>query len=299
VTRAMAVAVPGAQQDILDAAFDVLLRTGAVLDAVAAGKHDVVVAAKPQPTCIGFSESRWGLPVVPPASGCYCRSHRAPAFTDRQVDGGQKRRCITIWPMGKTRGKIPRAVQDAVMKEFHHKCAICGRHEPQFHHLNENPSDNRAENLLPLCPNHHLTDQHNPTAPVDPALLALFRQFKDPAILTPQFQPLFARTRFLDRVEAMGDLTALKNAIRELVAFVRVLELGEFYAARISDLLPEPAPSEVLAFGAPHAEVARQQAIDSLNYRTNLGAARPKVIELIVELLRFQNWTAPNRKPRA
>ena len=192
------------------------------------------------------------------------------------------------------RGRIPSRVRADVLREFHHLCAMCGQHNPQLHHINGNPSDDRPENLLPLCPNHHLTDQHNPTAPVDPAKLALFRQFKDPVILTPQFEPLFRRMRFLDDLNAISDVATIKAKIQELVAFVRVLEMGQFYADRIADVMKAEPFTEVLAFGAPGADVGRRnQAIENLNYRVRLQDVRMKAIELVVELLRYQNWPVP------
>src|SRR6266852_5884563 len=91
----------------------------------------------------------------------------------------------------KTRKAVPKATRSQVLAEFNHRCAVCGTDRPQIHHIDENPSNNDPMNLIPLCPNCHLTDQHNPTQPIDPAKLSLFRQYKDPMILTPQFHPLF------------------------------------------------------------------------------------------------------------
>ena len=41
--------------------------------------------------------------------------------------------------------------------EYHERrCVVCGEDKIlAVHHLNENHSDNRAENLIPLCPTHH------------------------------------------------------------------------------------------------------------------------------------------------
>jgi 5-methylcytosine-specific restriction endonuclease McrA len=65
--------------------------------------------------------------------------------------------------MPQSRAKIPTALREAVLKSYNHRCAICGSDHPQIHHIDENPGNNDELNLLPLCPNCHLTDQHNPT----------------------------------------------------------------------------------------------------------------------------------------
>src|SRR5256885_12038233 len=107
--------------------------------------------------------------------------------------------------MAKTRIAIPRDMRDKVLKEFHHKCAICGEADPQLHHIDENPSNNDQMNLIPLCPKCHLSDQHNPTKSIETDKLRLFRQFKDLAILKPQFHPLFIRLRFLNAIDYVAN----------------------------------------------------------------------------------------------
>src|SRR5258708_3400137 len=99
---------------------------------------------------------------------------------------------------GKKKRSKPGATGEAVLKEFNYRCAVCGEDRPHLHHIDEDPSNQDSLNLLPLCPNCHLTDQHNPTARRDPRLLRLFRVHKDPTILSPQFFPLFERLLFLD-----------------------------------------------------------------------------------------------------
>jgi 5-methylcytosine-specific restriction endonuclease McrA len=84
---------------------------------------------------------------------------------------------------------IPRATCDALLREFHHRCAICGGDRPHIHHIDEDPSHNDLSNLLPLCPNCHLQDQHDPTAPMNRDKLQLFRAHRDPMILHERFIP--------------------------------------------------------------------------------------------------------------
>jgi len=133
--------------------------------------------------------------------------------------------------MAKDRPAIPRVVRYALLSEFNHRCAVCGKDRPQVHHIDEDPSNNDPMNLIPLRPNCHLIDQHNPTVPIDPDKLRLFRRYKDPVILGAQFDPLFQRLRFLDKIE---DDPAKAGEVErkglELVAFVRVLQMGEFYS---------------------------------------------------------------------
>jgi len=65
--------------------------------------------------------------------------------------------------MPKKRLSIPKAISEQVLKEYRHKCAVCGRHDPQLHHIDEDPSNNDPANLMPLCPNCHIQDIHAPT----------------------------------------------------------------------------------------------------------------------------------------
>lgn len=103
--------------------------------------------------------------------------------------------------MAKTRTAIPQKIAGKVLKEFNHRCAKCGADNPHLHHIDENPSNNDALNLIPLCPNCHLIDQHDPTRLIEPGKLRLFRVYKDPTILKPQFHPLYSRLRFFESEE--------------------------------------------------------------------------------------------------
>ncbi len=60
--------------------------------------------------------------------------------------------------MSKKRAAIPRPVQRKLMLECGYACSVprCGAtHGLEFHHINADPGDNREENLLVLCANHH------------------------------------------------------------------------------------------------------------------------------------------------
>jgi hypothetical protein len=184
---------------------------------------------------------------------------------------------------------VPKSTREQVLAEFNHRCALCGEVRPQVHHIDENPGNNDPFNLLPLCPNCHLTDQHNPTKTVDRLKLYFFRRHKDPTILKPQFEPLFSRARFLFVLDEVGTLETLKSLVVELQEFVAVLEMGAFYSSRLNSLL---MPSYQIFVDAPDSdvEVERLWREHERQYRDKVQANRDAALKLLVELLRYQKW---------
>lgn len=193
--------------------------------------------------------------------------------------------------MASDRKAVPRATRDAVLGEYNHACAICGTANPQVHHIDGDHSNNDALNLLPLCPNCHLSDQHNPTKPLDPARVALFRRFKDPVILSAQFEPLFARLRFLDAADDdVADIKTLESSATELVDFVAALEMGQFYSKRLTELIGPDSHARFWTAGTPQSEFERWDREDLAKSVGKLTENRETVYELVVELLRYQAW---------
>jgi NAD-dependent SIR2 family protein deacetylase len=137
--------------------------------------------------------------------------------------------------MPKKRISIPKAVSETVLKEYRHKCAMCGRHTPQLHHIDEDTTNNTEQNLIPLCPNCHLQDAHDPTRPPDPAKLRLFRKYKDPLILDPRFHPIFIRAQFLYGEALRNREHRFRNRANELLDFVAELSMGTFYRKKNSE----------------------------------------------------------------
>ena len=187
---------------------------------------------------------------------------------------------------------IPKKTAEAVLGEYSHRCAICGSDRPHLHHVDEDPSNNDQSNLLPLCPNCHLRDQHNPTHRIETAKLQLFRWFKDPAILRPQFHPVFARQEFLSAVtEGEDPVDGLERQANELIELVQAMEMGDFYAKRISELIAPLRYAFVINLGGgPDPAYERQRREKSRDYRAKLVANRVAVRALLVESLRYQRW---------
>ena len=195
--------------------------------------------------------------------------------------------------MENRRPKIPKQVREQVLKEFRHRCAICDGDRPQVHHIDEDASNNDPLNLIPLCPNCHLSDQHDPTVDADPSKLLLFRQYQDPAILKPQFHPLFTRLKFLDQITEDSDIRDLQKQAKNLIDFLGNLEMGLFYSQQIGELIQKPKYASITILGDPVSEARRRERLkkEAQEYREILKKNRNAVLSLAVELLRFQSWS--------
>jgi len=187
--------------------------------------------------------------------------------------------------MPKRRLIIPKALKDRLLAEYNHRCSICGGDRPQIHHIDENPENNVLLNLLPLCPNHHLNDQHNPTTKIEPLRLSLFRKYKDPQILSPQFEPLYKRIKYLLTRSGEESFESLSNFAADLVKFTEYLEMGSYYSKRFWAFLDWSIPS-----GYPTDQAESVMAEHHRKYHKRLDGCTDRVIELVVEMLRYQKW---------
>lgn len=190
------------------------------------------------------------------------------------------------------RESIPKKLKDALLDEYDHRCAVCGGDRPHIHHIDEDATHNSLENLLPLCPNCHLRDQHNPTRKIDIPKLKIFRKFKDPAILKPQFHPIYVRQAFLASVEHGEAATAeLELQANELIEFVGSLTMGDFYGKRLTELIGPLKRVFFMALGSgPDPRYERQVRDAHRDYRSKLISNRESAQALLVELLRYQGW---------
>lgn len=198
--------------------------------------------------------------------------------------------------MTKNRTHIPKKISEEVLKEFNYRCAKCGADHPHLHHIDEDPSNNSPLNLIPLCPNCHLIDQHNPTRSIDPKKLRLFREHKDPAILKPQFHPIFLRLQFLDIDDFDYSLEELEDKAIELCDFILTFEKGHFYAKAIGSLII-PMDRIIVYEGHPRYKSKKEKDAKTKEYCKTLKNSRKQVHALIVELLRFQSWAQERYRP--
>ena len=195
--------------------------------------------------------------------------------------------------MPSRRPTIPKATRDVVLNEFNHRCAMCGADRPQIHHIDGDPANNAPENLLPLCPNNHLLDSHNPTQPVDKDKLRLLRRFKDPLILSPAFDPLFRRALFLLQLRDIPfEQDVMQSNAEELVAFVRALSMGTFYADQLQQLLSPPPNPGCFTENTSDLEYRQHRERGEREFRDKLLSNQNAAVCLLVELLRYQVWPA-------
>ena len=181
--------------------------------------------------------------------------------------------------------KPNKEVRDAVLREFNHRCALCGADRPQVHHIDEDPSNTVESNLLPLCPNHHLTDQHDPTRRIDPLLLALFRKYKDPQMLSSRFEPVFKRLKPLLHPDTNATFEELASYAVDLSAFISRFQLGDYYFSKLSEAIDWG--------GLPGYTMDQKENVYEEHRRRYLKTLEkniPRVTELLVEQLRYQNW---------
>jgi hypothetical protein len=198
--------------------------------------------------------------------------------------------------MLKNRNSIPKGVKEKVLKEYKHRCAVCGGTDPQLHHIDEDPSNNDPHNLIPLCPNCHLRDQHNPTAGIDKGILTLFREYKDPIILSAQFYPIYRRFDFLYDLNDCEETKTIKGMMNELIGFIRVLEMGKFYAHQLDRLLRSPLKTLDKQLGEIEVKLHGKEAKYTGKRYDAIRKNIKKSESLIVELLKYQNWKIPENK---
>lgn len=195
--------------------------------------------------------------------------------------------------MPKIRPKIPKPVSEGVLNEFNHKCAACGHERPQLHHIDSNPENNAPLNLIPLCPNCHLVDTHNPTRPIEPGRVRLLRLYHDPTVLDPKFQPIYKRLELLRTALANNSKRDLHDTALSLRQFLKVFEKGAFYAEEFERILMSKKHFYWPGLYDSHTRNIESLTQDfaSVEARTDCQVKLRAIEELIMELLRYQGWT--------
>ena len=198
-----------------------------------------------------------------------------------------------------SRPKSPAKLEERIRREFSYLCAVCGKPWPHIHHIDEDATNNAVENLLPLCPNHHLIDAHNPTGKFNPLQLRLFRKHRDPAILLAQFQAVAERLRFLLEPPSPALPFHVQHAnAQDLLLFVKSMKMGNYYSERLRPILdarvrhiPSNATTQsTLEAANQMVQAMLQDEKLQTQYCDSLREQTERIVSLVVEQLRFQEW---------
>jgi len=119
----------------------------------------------------------------------------------------------------------------------------------------------------------------------------LFRRFKDPAILSPQFEPLYDRLRFMDDLAFEStDLESLRARALELIAFVGALKMGDFYSNQLRELLAPVSHARMITLDMPQSKLDQWRREEHIEYLEKLTCGHDDSLRLCAELLRYQDW---------
>ena len=91
----------------------------------------------------------------------------------------------------------------------------------------------------------------------------------------------------MDELALTNEIQKAGDEARTLVDFLAELNMGEFYAGQIRSLV-QLAPLVFVGGSERPFEETVKTHLDA--YRDKLAGSRDRVYELVVELLRFQDW---------
>jgi hypothetical protein len=128
---------------------------------------------------------------------------------------------------------------------------------------------------------------------VNPRKLALFRQYKDPLILAAQFEPVFKRVLFLISVDT-SDLDRFCSSTKDLVDFVKHLQMGSYYGQKIAGLLEYSFGPSIFSTADRDDENEQREVRNRTEFFETTAANRAQVLDLVMELLRYQSWEPRN-----
>jgi len=80
---------------------------------------------------------------------------------------------------GENNGNWKQEAYRSTCFQYHKKeCVVCSENKiVTVHHLNENHSDNRPENLIPLCPTHHQYFHSKYRSEVEPIIIDYLKKW--------------------------------------------------------------------------------------------------------------------------
>jgi 5-methylcytosine-specific restriction endonuclease McrA len=112
----------------------------------------------------------------------------------------------------KSRITIPELTADKILVRCRHQCCICQAPVVAIHHADENPSNNKEDNLIPLCGNCHdrASKKGGLSRNITPAQLLIYKRgweleveiAKRTAALAPQLRNVSENERLPETMSA-------------------------------------------------------------------------------------------------
>jgi len=120
----------------------------------------------------------------------------------------------------KKRPRIPNKTEDELLVKCKHSCCMCERFGVEVHHIDGNPSNNREDNLIPLCSNcANLAHVNFPPAArihgISPAQLRLYKK------------NWIEKCNSLKPTIAVDDIRELKQTLSEIKGEIRKLQQSD------------------------------------------------------------------------
>jgi len=203
-----------------------------------------------------------------------------------------------------SRKSIPQNIVNQVMKEFSSICAMCDKTDPQLHHIDEEPSNNDPQNLIPLCTDCHLIKIHKKSI-YPREIIKLFRVHKSKLILSVKFLPIYKRMKFLLVSDINSyDSKELRDEYDDLISFISAMKMGDIYSKRIKDILffpaeycvavvhyqPDPDYDRLVGTSRSYPSESSTKGSSLKEFKKMYQENNDKIIELIIEQLVYQDW---------
>jgi hypothetical protein len=115
----------------------------------------------------------------------------------------------------------------------------------------------------------------------------LFREYKDPAILKPQFKPIHDRMFYVCSFSTLSCFE-IEEAQRELTDFIASLEMGTCYEGKIWSVNPVDVHFTIV--NPEGNEYERTVSEQDAKCHQTIAVNAKKVESLVIELLRYQEW---------
>lgn len=191
------------------------------------------------------------------------------------------------------RERIPEPLKRKILSEYDHKCALpeCSE-RGHIHHIDEDNTNNTPENLIPLCPNHHMNGQHNIYRKIPIERLRLFRIYKEDKLLASEADSLIGRfAKLYEAVDSGDDFSSIKSISDDFVCFIDSYKDSPYYTKKLIGLIKYRGPA-IVSYGGSEQSCENKQLLQNSykKFPIRLLDKKEEIERLLVEFVRQQSW---------